>query len=240
MPAGGRPPARPGLAAILRGVTSVRIAPSILAADFAELGSAIGQAQAGGADLIHVDVMDGHFVPNITMGPIVVEAARRATSLPLDVHLMIEAPERYVDAFVDAGADVLHVHAEVAPHLHRLLQQVRERGVQAGLALNPLTPLTVLEDALPYLDAVLLMTVNPGFGGQAFIPASVDRIAAVRELRDALKPDCRIEVDGGIDRSTASQVCAAGAEVLVAGSAVFRSGGSVADAIATLRSAAGA
>lgn len=217
----------------------VRIAPSILAADFADLGGAIRRADEGGADLIHVDVMDGHFVPNITLGPVVVAAARRATSLPLDVHLMIEQPERYVDAFAAAGADILHVHAEVAPHLHRLLQQVRESGVRVGLALNPLTPLTVLHDALPYLDAVLLMTVNPGFGGQEFIPASIDRIAAVRELRDARNPACQIEVDGGIARDTAPRVCAAGAQVLVAGSAIFGGHGAVADNIAALRAAAG-
>lgn len=220
-------------------MSSVRIAPSILAADFAALGDAIRRAEEGGADLIHVDVMDGHFVPNITMGPIVVEAARRATSLPLDVHLMIEQPERFVDDFVAAGADVLHVHAEVALHLHRLLQQVRESGARAGLALNPLTPLAVLEEALPYLDAVLLMTVNPGFGGQAFIPASTGRIGAVRDLLRTRERACRIEVDGGIDFGTAATVRAAGAQVLVAGSAIFGGGGSIAENIAALRRAAG-
>lgn len=220
-------------------MSRVRIAPSILAADFADLGGAIRRAEGGGAELIHVDVMDGHFVPNITMGPVVVAAARRSTSLPLDVHLMIDQPERYVDAFAKAGADIVHVHAEVAPHLHRLLQQMRESGVRVGLALNPLTPLTVLDDALPYLDAVLLMTVNPGFGGQEFIPASIERIAAVRELRDARNPECLIEVDGGIARGTAPRVCAAGAQVLVAGSAIFGGHGSVAENIAALRAAAG-
>lgn len=220
-------------------MSPVRIAPSILAADFADLGGAIRRADEGGADLIHVDVMDGHFVPNITLGPVVVAAARRSTSLPLDVHLMIEQPERYVDAFAEAGADILHVHAEVAPHLHRLLQQVRESGVRVGLALNPLTPLGVLHDALPYLDVVLLMTVDPGFGGQEFIPASIARIGAVRELRDARNPECLIEVDGGIGRGTAPQARAAGAEVLVAGSAIFGGHGSVSENIAALRAASG-
>ena len=221
-------------------MNAVRIAPSILAADFADLGGAVHSAEAAGADLIHLDVMDGHFVPNITFGPAVVSAVRRSTSLPLDVHLMIQNPERYVGAFAEAGADVLHVHAEVAPHLHRLLQQVRECGLRPGLALNPLTPLTVLEEALPYLDAVLLMTVNPGFGGQAFIPRSVERIAAAARLRDAVKPDCAIEVDGGIAPDTAARVRAAGAEILVAGSSVFGGDGSVADNIAALRAAAAA
>jgi ribulose-phosphate 3-epimerase len=219
-------------------VSTVRIAPSVLAADFTDLGGAVRRAEAGGADLIHLDVMDGHFVPNITFGPAVVAAARRCTSLPLDVHLMIRHPERYVDAFAEAGADIVHVHAEVAPHLHRLLQQLRESGVRAGLALNPLTPLSVLEGALPYLDAVLLMTVNPGFGGQAFIPRSLERIEAVARLRDAAQPGCAIEVDGGIAPDTAAPVRAAGADILVAGSAVFGGAGSIADNIAALRAAA--
>lgn len=217
---------------------SAQVAPSILAADFADLGGAIRAAEAGGADLIHIDVMDGHFVPNLTMGPVVVAAARRVTTLPLDVHLMIERPEAFVDAFAEAGADGITVHAEVAPHLHRLLQQVRETGVRVGLALNPLTPLDVLQDALPYLDLVLLMTVNPGFGGQTFIEGSLERIARVRRLRDELRPDCRIEVDGGIGRATAGPAVAAGADILVAGSAVFGGHGSVAETIAELRAAA--
>ncbi len=219
-------------------MSTVRIAPSILAADFTDLGGAVRSAEAGGADLVHLDVMDGHFVPNITFGPAVVAAARRCTSLPLDVHLMIQNPERYVDAFAEAGADIVHVHAEVAPHLHRLLQRLRESGVGTGLALNPLTPLSVLEEALPYLDTVLLMTVNPGFGGQAFIPRSLERIEAAARLRDAAKSVCAIEVDGGIAPETAGPVHAAGADILVAGSAVFGGAGSVADNIAALRAAA--
>lgn len=215
------------------------MAPSILAADFASLGDAIRQAEAGGADLVHLDVMDGHFVPNLTMGPAVVAAARRSTSLPLDVHLMVEEPERFVEPFAGAGADVISVHAEVAPHLHRLLQRVRESGVRVGLALNPLTPLAVLEDALPYLDTVLLMTVDPGFGGQEYIPASTPRIRAVKAQRDRLNPACLIEVDGGITVATALDACAAGAQVLVAGSAVYGAHGTVAENIAALRSAAG-
>ncbi len=219
-------------------MSAIRLAPSILAADFTRLGEAIAEAEAAGADFIHVDVMDGHFVPNITMGPVVVAAARRATKLPLDVHLMIEQPGRYIEAFAAAGADGITVHAEVAPHLHRLLQQVREQGVHVGLALNPLTPLTVLEGALPYLDLTLLMTVNPGFGGQSFIPASLERIAATRTLRDRLNPDCAIEVDGGIAPDTAFAVCRAGAQVLVAGSAVFGGAGSVRENVRKLRAAA--
>jgi ribulose-phosphate 3-epimerase len=219
-------------------VRDVQLAPSILAADFARLGACVEQAEAAGADLIHLDVMDGHFVPNITLGPGVVAAVRRATTLPLDVHLMIEQPERYIEAFVEAGARILTVHAEVARHLHRLLQQIRESGARVGLALNPLTPLTILEGALPYLDLALVMTVNPGFGGQDFIPASLERIRTVRALRDLHNPDCLIEVDGGIDPGTAPGVVDAGAQVLVAGSAVFGGMGSVAENLAALRDAA--
>lgn len=216
----------------------IRVAASILAADFGRLAEAIREAEAGGADLIHIDVMDGHFVPNITMGPAVVAAARRTTDLPLDVHLMITRPERYVDAFAEAGADLISVHAEVTPHLHRLLQQVREAGARAGLALNPLTPLAVAEGALQYVDQLLLMTVNPGFGGQAFIPASLQRISAARALCDDLNQTCAIEVDGGIAPDTAGDASAAGADVLVAGSAVFGGDGDVAGNIRALRAAA--
>ncbi len=221
-------------------MSTFKIAPSILAADFTRLGAAIEEAEQGGADMIHVDVMDGHFVPNITMGPVVVAAAKRATTLPLDVHLMIEAPERYVDAFIAAGASIVTVHVEVAPHLHRLLQQIREAGARVGLAFNPLTPLTALEGALPYLDLALVMTVNPGFGGQDFIPASLGRIEAARRMRDRVNPNCLIEVDGGVTAKTAPQIVGAGANVLVAGSAVFGGHASVADSIAAIRAADGA
>lgn len=200
------------------------IAPSLLAADFARLGDQIRAAEAGGADWLHIDVMDGRFVPNITIGPLIVDACRRVSDLPRDVHLMIVEPERYVDAFRDAGADRITVHVEVSPHLHRTLQRIRGTGAHPGIAINPLTPLDVVRDALPYCDTVLVMSVNPGFGGQAFIPATVERIEQVRIWRDAVRPECRIQVDGGIDVDTAPRVVTAGADVLVAGSAVFGSG----------------
>ncbi len=217
----------------------VQLAPSILSADFSRLGEAVAAASAAGADLVHVDVMDGHFVPNITIGPIVVAAVKRSSDLPLDVHLMISEPERYVTDFVEAGADILTVHAEATHHLHRLLGQVREAGAKVGLALNPLTPLDVLEGALPYLDVALVMSVNPGFGGQSFIPASTLRVEAVRRMRDRMNPNCLIEVDGGLNVKTAPLVAAAGADVLVAGSAVFGGHGTVAENLAALRAAVG-
>lgn len=201
-----------------------RLAPSLLAADFSRLGDEIRAAREGGADWLHLDVMDGRFVPNLTIGPLVVEACRRVTDLPLDVHLMIVEPERYLAEFREAGADRITVHAEVSPHLHRTLLRIRELGAAPGLAVNPLTPLTVVRDALPYCDTVLVMTVDPGFGGQSFIPASLERVERVRAWRDEVRPDCLIEVDGGIDRRTAPQVVRAGADVLVAGSAAFGSG----------------
>jgi len=229
----GNPPA------ILRLVSNgVRLAPSILAADFARLGEQVAEAEVAGADLIHVDVMDGRFVPNITLGPAVLAAVRRSTSLPLDVHLMIVEPERHVEAFVAAGAGTVTVHAEVAPQLHRVLAMVRESGTNAGLAVNPLTPLDVFAGALPYLDTALVMSVDPGFGGQDFIPATLDRIRALRRLRDRINPGCLIEVDGGIDADTARMVVKAGANVLVAGSAVFGGLRTVAENLAALRTAA--
>lgn len=218
-------------------MSDVLLAASILAADFAELGNAVRQAEAGGADLIHVDIMDGHFVPNLSMGPSVVSAMKRASKLPLDVHLMIERPERFVDRFATAGASTITVHAEATHHLHGLLLQVRETGADVGLALNPLTPLEVLEEAMPYLDQVLVMTVDPGFGGQDFIPASVRRLATVRALRDRVQPRCRIEVDGGITADTAVDVVAVGADVLVAGSAVFGGQGTVEENLRAMRDA---
>lgn len=198
------------------------IAPSILSADFSKLGEEIRDAEAGGADWIHVDVMDGHFVPNITIGPLVVQAIRPVTKLPLDVHLMIEDPDRYIPAFAKAGADYITVHAEACTHLHRTLSFIREQGVKPGVVLNPATPLSSLEYVLHDLDLVLLMTVNPGFGGQKFIPAMTAKIAALRSMLD--KEGLRhvpIEVDGGINEATAKTVTEAGASVLVAGNAVF-------------------
>lgn len=211
------------------------IAPSILNADFTRLGEQIAAAEAAGADWIHLDVMDGHFVPNITIGPLVVAAARRATRLPLDVHLMIEEPDRFLSDFVTAGASSLTVHQETCPHLHRTVQRIRELGARPGVSVNPATPIESLIDILPFVDLVLVMTVNPGFGGQAFIPECLPKIARLRRhLSAAGGPQPDIEVDGGIDPTTAPAVVAAGANVLVAGSAIF-SDGAVKDNIRSLR-----
>ncbi|MGH9174189.1 MAG: ribulose-phosphate 3-epimerase [Vicinamibacterales bacterium] len=199
----------------------IRLAPSVLAADFAELGREIAAAERGGADLIHVDVMDGHFVPNITVGLPVVRAIKRVANVPLDVHLMIEEPDRYLDEFVDAGASMLSVHVEVSPHLHRTIAAIKKRGARAGVVLNPSTPVVAIEEVAGDVDFVLVMSVNPGFGGQTFIPRSLDKIRAVRAL--LLRADNRapIEVDGGIDLETVAQVVGAGAEILVSGHGVF-------------------
>ena len=215
----------------------LKIAPSILSVDFAELGRQVSEAESAGADYIHIDVMDGHFVPNITVGPLVVEAVRGVTALPLDVHLMIEAPERYLGDFCAAGATGLTVHAETCPHLHRTVQQIKGLGCRAGVTLNPSTPVIALEEILPYVDLILVMSVNPGFGGQSFIERTVRKIERVRSMLDALNSGAELEVDGGIDARTAPLVVAAGADVLVAGSAIFNSGGGVAGAIAGLRAA---
>lgn len=214
---------------------NVKIAPSILSADFGRLAEHIAEAEAAGADYIHVDVMDGHFVPNLTIGPVVVRAVRRATALPLDVHLMIEAPERYLDEFCRAGANILTVQVETCPHLHRTVQQIKELGCKAGVALNPATPASSLEEILPYLDLVLVMTVNPGFGGQAYIESMTRKIARVRHMLDAARSTAELEVDGGINGDTAAEVTKAGAQVLVAGSAVFGAPEGVGRAIAHLR-----
>jgi ribulose-phosphate 3-epimerase len=213
----------------------IKIAPSILSADFGRLGQQVAEAEAAGADYIHVDVMDGHFVPNMTIGPVIVEAVRRATSLPLDVHLMIESPERYLADFCDAGANGLTVHVETCPHLHRTIQQIKELGCQAGVTLNPATPAASLEEILPYMDLVLVMTVNPGFGGQAFIEGMLHKIERVRAMLDEIGSEAELEVDGGIGPATVSRVVESGASVLVAGSAIFGATEGIAEAIARLR-----
>ncbi len=199
----------------------MKIAPSILSSDFGRLGEEIAAVEEGGADWIHVDVMDGHFVPNITIGPVVVEGARRATDLPLDVHLMIEDPDRYLEAFATAGADVLTVHVEACRHLHRTVQHIRQLGVKAGVALNPATPLDTVSEVVDDLDLVLVMSVNPGFGGQAFIERSVDKVARARALLDTAGSRAELEVDGGVVAGNATRLLDAGATVLVAGSAVY-------------------
>jgi ribulose-phosphate 3-epimerase len=200
---------------------SVRIAPSILAADFGQLGDEVARAEAAGADLIHVDVMDGHFVPNLTVGPAVVEALRRRTRLPLDVHLMVEAPDRYLEAFVEAGAAMISVHVEVLPHLHRTIGRLRELGVSPGVAINPSTPVGALAEIAGELDHVLVMSVNPGFTGQTFISRSIPKVRAVRTLLAEAGSNAAIEVDGGVDRTNAAALVAAGASILVAGAALF-------------------
>lgn len=199
----------------------VLVAPSILSADFGRLAEEVRAVEAAGADWIHVDVMDGRFVPNITIGPLVVRAVRAATSLPVDVHLMIVEPERYVAEFADAGADRITVHVEASPHLHRTLQQIRAAGARAGASLNPHTPEDILRYVLPDLDLVLVMSVNPGFGGQRFIPSALGKLRSLRGMIDAAGLDVALEVDGGVAPGTAKDVIEAGARVLVAGSAVF-------------------
>jgi ribulose-phosphate 3-epimerase len=198
-----------------------RIAPSILSADFGRLAEEIAMCEEGGADLVHIDVMDGHFVPNITFGEKVIRTARKATSLPLDVHLMVEKPERFLESFADAGATGLTIHVEAAPHLQRQLAHIRELGCLAGAALNPATSLVTVREALVDLDLLLVMTVNPGFGGQEFIPSSVDKVARARVLLDELRSGAALEVDGGISRDTIKSVWRAGADTFVAGNAVF-------------------
>ncbi|MFV0438107.1 MAG: ribulose-phosphate 3-epimerase [Desulfopila sp.] len=199
----------------------IQIAPSILSADFSQLGAEICAVVEAGAEVIHLDVMDGHFVPNITIGPLVVEAARRVTDKTLDVHLMITDPDLYIDMFADAGADWITVHAEACTHLHRVVSHIRQRGVKAGVVLNPATPLAALDYVLEDLDLVLLMSVNPGFGGQSFIPSSLTKIRQLRERIDALGREIGIEVDGGISKTTIEQAAEAGANIFVAGSAVY-------------------
>lgn len=211
-----------------------RLSASILSADFGRLAEEVEAVEQAGADWIHVDVMDGHFVPNITIGPDVVKSIRRATSLPLDVHLMIEKPERYLREFVDAGADWLGVHVEVSPHLHRTIQTIRELGSRPVVTVNPATPLCAIEPILPEVDMVLLMTVNPGFGGQSFIQGVLQKIRDCRRLIDRLQLRVLLEVDGGVNETTAEELARAGVDVFVAGSAVFN-GGNYAANIARLK-----
>jgi len=213
----------------------IKLAPSILSADFGRVGEQVAEATKASADYIHVDVMDGHFVPNITIGPLVVAAIRPHTSLPLDVHLMIESPEKYIKQFAQAGADIITVHAEVCPHLHRMVESIKEAGCKAGVSLNPSTPLTALDEVLPILDLALLMSVNPGFGGQQFIESTIGKIARLRRKLDELGLAAELEVDGGITAEIAPRVAQAGARVLVAGAAVFNKKESVSQAIARIR-----
>jgi ribulose-phosphate 3-epimerase len=217
----------------------VKLAPSILSADFTRLGEEVRAAEEGGADWIHLDVMDGHFVPNISFGPPIAAAVRRATRLPLDVHLMIESPERYVERFAEVGVESITVHFETSPHLHRTVEQIHSLGVRAGVAINPSTPCEALFEIAPYVDLVLVMSVNPGFGGQSFIPTSTAKVQRVRALLgDRLEAGVDIQVDGGVDERTATELVRAGATVLVAGSAVFGAGQDVAGNLAKLRAAA--
>ena len=202
-------------------IVMIKISPSILSSDFARLGEEIRAVEEAGADLIHIDVMDGHFVPNITIGPLIVKAAKDITSLPLDVHLMISDPDRYIDDFVKAGADIITVHAETVYHLHRTIQVIKKMGVQAGVALNPATPVEMLNYILTDIDIVMIMSVNPGFGGQQFIPEAISKIETVRKMIEKKGLATEIEVDGGINEKTISRVYQAGANIFVAGSAIF-------------------
>lgn len=199
----------------------VKIAPSILSANFAKLGEEITEVENSGADYIHVDVMDGHFVPNITIGPLIVEAIRPVTDLPLDVHLMIENPDRYIPTFAKAGASIISVHQEACPHLHRTIQLIKDQGVKAGVVINPATPVEMIKETLSYVDLVLVMTVNPGFGGQSFIHETLPKIKLLDELRKDHQYSYELEVDGGVNAETAKLCTDAGADVLVAGSAIF-------------------
>jgi ribulose-phosphate 3-epimerase len=219
-------------------MSAVKLAPSILAADFARLGDQVREAEQAGADRIHIDVMDGHFVPNITMGPLVVKALRPVTRLPLEVHLMIEQPDRYLDAFAEAGADTLQVHVENAVHLHRTVQHIKHLGKKAGVVLNPATSPVAVAEILPDVDLILAMTVNPGFGGQEFIASTLNKVRRLRQMIDQARPEIELEVDGGIDADTAPKAVQAGARVLVAGSSVFHAPDGVAAAMSRLRQAA--
>jgi len=215
----------------------IKLAPSILSADFARLGEQIDEVARAGADYIHVDVMDGHFVPNITIGAPVVASIRPLTSLPLDVHLMIEHPERYISDFINAGADIVTVHVEASSHLKSTIRLIKELGARAGVSLNPPTPLSTVKEFLPHVDLVLIMSVNPGFGGQSFIPETLPRIANMRKILDNRKPGIELEVDGGINADNAPDIVEAGADVLVAGNSIFRAEEGISGAMQRLREA---
>ncbi len=215
----------------------IGLVPSILSADFTRLGEQVREAEAAGAQRIQIDVMDGHFVPNITMGPLVVSAVRRCTKLPLEAHLMISNPQEYIETFAQAGADVIIVHYEVSPHLHRNIQKIKAAGKQAGVALNPSTPVFMLQDMISLIDLVLIMTINPGFGGQELIPETLSKITQTRQLVTQRGLSCDIEVDGGINEETIPLVVRAGANLLVAGSAVYNAKETVAQSMARLRQA---
>jgi len=215
----------------------IKLAPSILSADFARLGEQVAKVTAHGADYIHVDVMDGHFVPPITIGDEMVKAIRRHTSIPLDVHLMIDTPERQIESFAKAGSDILTVHVEASAHLHRVVTQIKALGAKAGVSLNPATPLESVSEILPLLDLILVMTVNPGYGGQSFIPQMMDKIVRLRQLLDERGITAELEVDGGVKADNASQVARSGADVLVAGSAIFNDQESIPQTMARFREA---
>lgn len=214
----------------------VIIGPSVLSADFLNLGHQLSELEEGGADYIHFDVMDGVFVPNISIGLPVLKATKQGTSLPIDVHLMIVEPDRWVDEFIDAGADAITFHAEATPHVHRVVQAIKARSKRAGVSINPSTPLSAIEEILPDVDQILVMTVNPGFGGQSFIDTSLQKITRLRAMIDKVNPHCRLQVDGGINQKTIRKVVDAGADSIVAGSATFAAGRSIAANLAGLRS----